>query len=170
MEIRITMTESELERVEAELSITLPGYYKGLFLDRLKPGQIWSDTTTLCHDAAWIIKVTHEYRDGYAGAPPWPATLLFVGDEDDACPYVLDLAVDPVTVYRLDHGDYQRAYLGEWSSIEAWFQEKREDLDLTPVDPSGDDVRPKTPLTCLSMFLLLIAVAVLTGIAGVAWA
>ena len=93
------MTESDIALIEQSLGVKLPEAYRSLMSgeesSRLAEGGIFDD-------AGLIIERTKEYRGGYEGAPAWPNHLVYIGDQEDACPYALDSLTG--SIVQVDHG------------------------------------------------------------------
>lgn len=108
------MTEAEIAKIESTLGLLLPPDYRGFLTEEAELDGTLDDTTAL-RDAEAIIEATMEYRQGFAGLPPWPQHWLYVGDEADAYPYVLDCQNG--RLLRLDKGNRERPPLAEYSSF-----------------------------------------------------
>lgn len=108
------MTEAEIAKIESTLSLRLPPDYRGFLTEEAELDGPLDDTTAL-RDAEAIIEATMEHRQGFAGLAPWPQHWLYVGDEADACPYVLDCQNGRLS--RLDKGNRERPPLAEYSSF-----------------------------------------------------
>lgn len=121
------MTEADIVRIEAELKLRLPlGYREYLAqedMDVEEHGPI--DDTAVMRDADAIIEATRDYQAGFEGLPPWPANLLYLGDEADACPYVLDC--DSGGLKRLDKGNLNREPLAQWPSFDVFLQQAEDE-------------------------------------------
>lgn len=116
------MKESDLQGIERELGITLPGAYKRSVLDYPFPGEAGTDFGPLYDSPEAIVLQNLRYRDGYAVAPPWPKHLYCMGGDGAASPYVLDLSGEKPEVVRLDHGD-PHDILESCDTFEAWLEE-----------------------------------------------
>lgn len=81
------MSVADIEKIESALQVKLPRD----FVEFLMAGRTQDliDDQTVLPDARSIIRSTLLYRKGAYGLAPWPATWIYVGDEADACPYVL---------------------------------------------------------------------------------
>ncbi len=107
------MTKSEIAKLSESLQVTLPQSYRE-FLSRARPEEI--DDTSLLGDPDIIIEATNDYRRGFVGLPPWPNEYIYLGDEADACPYVLDCITG--IVRQLQKGNIDAAPIKTWSSFE----------------------------------------------------
>ena len=96
----IAMSDEDLNRIETALQVRLPETYRSVMLT-LPAGRY--DGYSLHEDASMIADRTNEQRSGYAGGQPWPQQYVYIGDEDDACPYALDCETGAV-IYA-DHGN-----------------------------------------------------------------
>jgi len=94
------MDSHDFQIIERELGVKLPNAYRDFQMNRV-PSSV--DTTTVADDARFVIERTLEHRRGYGGAPAWPSDAFYVGDEDDACPYVLFCSTG--RVLQSDHGN-----------------------------------------------------------------
>src|SRR5687768_4250113 len=83
----VAMSDADLNHIEQALEVRLPGSYRSVML-ALPSGRYGG--YSLHEDASMIVERTKEQRAGYAGGQPWPLQYLYIGDEDDACPYALD--------------------------------------------------------------------------------
>jgi SMI1 / KNR4 family (SUKH-1) len=95
------LSASDVEAIEVALGVALPADYVR-FLQTERPQAI--DETTVRDDAELIIGCTHDYRD----SNQWPAHLVWIGDEEDGCPYVLDCISGEV--FRLQKGNLRKAW------------------------------------------------------------
>jgi hypothetical protein len=77
-----------IARIETELGVRPPDAYRDFLVSTHDFDLI--DDTTVADDPQVVVEATQTYRKGFAGLPPWPAHYLYIGDEADACPYVLD--------------------------------------------------------------------------------
>lgn len=94
------MNTEDFQAIERELGVKLPSAYCDFQMNRASSSV---DTTTVADDIHFVIERTLEYRRGYGGAPAWPSDVIYVGDEDDACPYVLFCSTG--RVIQSDHGN-----------------------------------------------------------------
>ncbi len=94
------MNAQDFQAIERELGVKLPDAYRDFQTNR-EPSTV--DTTTVSDDTRFVIERTQEHRKGYGGAPAWPMDVIYVGDEDDACPYVLFCSTG--RVIQSDHGN-----------------------------------------------------------------
>ena len=95
------LSASDIAAIEAALGVTLPIDY-ARFLQAERPEAI--DETSVRDDAELIIGFTREYRD----SNHWPAHLVWLGDEADACPRVLDCISGEV--FRVEKGNLRKAW------------------------------------------------------------
>ncbi len=99
------MTEEDLQRIETELSLTLPVFYKKTMLDYPLPGGN-AENFGLCTCPREIIeKNTGNRNKGFFGVP-WPKHLFVIGFDGCGNYYFIDL-----------HGDDQRIYLADHETV-----------------------------------------------------
>ncbi|MCX2831464.1 SMI1/KNR4 family protein [Microbulbifer thermotolerans] len=103
----------QVEYVQKELDVKLPKEYVDFVkIDR----PFFIDSTALIDDAFVIIELTKRYRLGEDGLPKWPNSYVYIGDEADACPYVIDCQSNKV--FKLDKGNVDRPPLLEFDSFQ----------------------------------------------------
>lgn len=95
------LSASDVAAIEAALSVTLPTDY-ARFLQAERPEAI--DETSVRDDAELIIGFTRDYRDDCQ----WPTQLVWIGDEADGCPRVLDCISGEV--FRVEKGNLEKAW------------------------------------------------------------
>lgn len=123
-EAETIMTEPEIQSIEQALQVRLPKDYRQfLAADR---GEDDPDDTTLEDAPGPIIEATQEYRAGFSGLQPWPDSLVYMGDESDACPYVIDCGSGEVR--RLDKGNLVRRPLESFPSFGQFLSHRRQEL------------------------------------------
>jgi hypothetical protein len=125
------MTSTDLDKIEQTLGLRLPADYRTLMTgdsaDRLVNSGLFTD-------AGKVIERTLEQRNGFGGAPPWPARFVYLGDQEDACPYALDCTSGRVT--HSDHGRLDSA-LGTFESVSLLAQSlATEDSEQADGDPA----------------------------------
>jgi hypothetical protein len=132
------MTDEDLRRIEAELSITLPEAYRAVVRAFPVPAHVGNDETPIWDDAAALIRLNQELRAGKIGKP-WPPELFAVGAEDDGSRYALDLGSSDASVFWVDrvldgeHG--KRVPFAQFA--EQTFSELRADLEANGVGPKA---------------------------------
>ncbi len=153
------MTETAIAKIESVLGVRLPADYRS-FLKRPCSLDVIDDSS-VCRDPKLIIEATQEYRSGFSGLPPWPASLVYVGDESDACPYVIDCTTGSFT--RTDKGSLKQPPLDEWSSFEAFVtQSKREAKEeVSPATQKKNGILFYVPaaIALIGIFVVLPAIA-----------
>jgi len=117
----LRMSEHDVRRMEAALQVALPWAYASFLQER---GEL-PDNTTVLDMADIVIACTMEYRAGAYGLPPWPAHLVYVGDEADACPYALDCNTGGVI--HLHKGDVTTRPIARFDSFNAFLEIKAGD-------------------------------------------
>jgi hypothetical protein len=106
------MTPADITRIEEALAVRLPEAYRttmvGPVAEKLGESGVFDD-------AELVIERTREQRKGYGGAAPWPSRYVYVGDQEDACPYAMDCETG--VVIHSDHGSLSDQ-LGRIESVE----------------------------------------------------
>ena len=111
------MKDKDLSSIEKALGLVLPASYKSVFIG----GPIEDHRELgLFDDPELIVARTEEYRTGFGGAPKWPSHLVYVGDQEDACPYILDSITG--VIVQSDHGD-PSSVLATYSSANVLIEE-----------------------------------------------
>lgn len=106
------MTSSDIDKIEEALAVRMPGQYRAAMLGA---HAIKLSEYGLFDDASLIIERTKEQRLGYGGAAPWPQQFVYIGDQEDACPYALDCTSGAVV--HSDHGSMLET-LGRYDSVD----------------------------------------------------
>jgi len=152
------MTEREVAKIEHALGEPLPAAYRETLLDYPFPGYCGSDDFPLFDRAEALIELNRQYHEGYADIPPWPESLLFVGDDGAASTYAIDRADPQLRVVLLDHGHPDRI-LESYDRFDLWLADLAETFgDLTD--------QPRHPLTWQRVVLLVVTTAVIAGVFG----
>lgn len=99
------MSAADIARIEHALDVVLPVDYAAC-VQREDRGDI--DATSVWDHADLVIEQTLEYCAGANGPPPWPPQLVCIGDEDDACPRVLDCEAG--ACWRLERGSLDACF------------------------------------------------------------
>ena len=73
------------------------------------------DNVSLIDNAESIVEATLLYRNGFMGLEPWQVNLIYIGDEADACPYILNCNTG--TVIRSEKGDIKKPPLAEFKNL-----------------------------------------------------
>lgn len=82
------LSASDVARIEQQLGVALPADLRDFLVrerDDLDP-----NTVSVMNDADSIIEMSRDYQAGYEGLLPWPTEWVYLGDENDACPYYVD--------------------------------------------------------------------------------
>src|SRR4051812_38155835 len=107
------MKPSDIAAIEESLSVKLPEAYRLLMCGSDAPR---FDSAGLFDEVALIVDRTKEQRQGYGGAPRWPHHLVYIGDQEDACPYALDTQTGVIT--QTDHGNLTKEPLARYAGIQ----------------------------------------------------
>ncbi|WP_105103722.1 SMI1/KNR4 family protein [Microbulbifer pacificus] len=129
------MNQRDIQLIEERLGVDLPSEYVDFLLSDRDLDVI--DDVTLIDDASLIVTSTMAYRNG-SWNQQWPKNLVYVGDEADACPFVLNCVTGNLS--RLDHGSLDRKALETYASMQDFitarylqFREKAEAADGDPL-------------------------------------
>ncbi len=123
------MQTRDVARIESTLSVSLPDAYRGFLLSERTDDRI--DATSVLDDPETIIASTLAYRNGFEGLSPWPKPFVYVGDEADACPYLIDC--DTGAFARSDKGDLSRAMLERYANFDAFVASRMSAASSEPV-------------------------------------
>ena len=121
------MTLDQIRTIESALGITLPDSYITVMTNYPWPEFAGSTGASLWDDPTPIVEQTAEYRNGFGGAPTWPREMVFIGDEDDACPFALNCETGRIV--QTNHGNLNKAPLQEFDDITAFVLELRKTYD-----------------------------------------
>ena len=105
------MNTADIAKIEMALGITLPEVYRNTIAGSSAPRL---SELGIFDDAMLIIERTEEQRKGYGAAQPWPKQYVYIGDQEDACPYAMDCGSG--VVIHSDHGSLTET-LGEYASV-----------------------------------------------------
>ena len=133
------MTESDLERIERELSISLPVVYRQTMLDFPVRACAGNEEFALWDSADGLIRLNRELRCEFS----WPSHLYALGQpEGDDANYAIDLRDRAAPVWWVDHWDVEGKGSGPvepsfaiW--IASYSAELRSVLEGDRVDPDG---------------------------------
>ena len=115
------MVSDDLDRIEHELTIRLPGNYRALILTYPHGLGPSGPDYELLDDPAQIVELNRYYREhGFFGMP-WPAHFFSFGGDGSGNAYYLDLRKEPSPVYFADHEG--TLYSEQWPSLEVWLAE-----------------------------------------------
>jgi hypothetical protein len=116
------MVSEDLDRIERELGIRLPGEYRALILTYPMALGASGPDYELLDDPAELVAVNRRFREqGFFGLP-WPAHFFCFGGDGSGNEYYLDLRKDPSPVYFADHEG--TLYSEQWPSLDAWLAER----------------------------------------------
>ena len=119
------MTAADISKIELHLGVTLPSKYIDVLLNYPFEADAGKFEWSIGDDAESIIRWTSDYRNGFAGNPPWPHELICIGTEGDGCPISLNL--QSMKVLKIDRGNPEREPLEEHDSFEGYLSECLED-------------------------------------------
>lgn len=116
------MISEDLDRIERELGVRLPGDYRALVLTYPVGLGASGPDYELLNDPGELIALNREYRErGFFGLP-WPAHFFCFGGDGSGNGYYLDLRKEPSPVHFADHEG--SLYSEEWPSLAAWLAER----------------------------------------------
>lgn len=116
------MTSGDLDRIERELGIRLPGDYRALLLAYPAGLGPSGPDYELLDDPAQLIAINRLLREeGFFGLP-WPENFFSLGGDGFGNEYYLDLSKPTSPVYLADHEG--SLYGEEWPSLQAWLTER----------------------------------------------
>jgi hypothetical protein len=116
------VTSDDLDRLERELGIRLPGEYRALILTYPHGLGPSGPDYELLDDARQLLAINRLFREeGFFGMP-WPAHFFAFGGDGMGNQYYLDLRREPSPVYFADHEGTVAG--GEWPSLESWLAER----------------------------------------------
>ena len=107
------MKQVAVNEVEIALGIKLPDDYINIFSSQDE--EYFPDEVSLIRDPKSIIESTMEYRNGFSGLPKWPSSYIYIGDEADACPYVLN--TESGSIAKLDKGNIEKQPIHTFQNI-----------------------------------------------------
>ena len=148
------MTESEVADIERALKTTLPDGYRRTLVNYPFPAYFASDDSPLFDNAQALIDLNRQYHEGFAGIPPWPESLLFVGDDGAASTYAIDQSDPQLPVLLLDNGHPDKI-LESHDQFDSWLDHLRREVG----DGLDQSIRPITwqPVVILSLITAMIA-------------
>lgn len=154
------MEKRDIQRIEATLAVSLPDGYRDFLLSR-HPGEL-PDETTVIRDADDIIHATLEYRAGFEGLAAWPAQWVYVGDEADACPYVIDCMNGQVL--RTDKGNIDRVPLSRHTDFTSFLVNVSKSYPVRDLGPDSFAGRLRFYLPAAIALLVMFVVLPLLAI------
>jgi hypothetical protein len=115
------ITAEDLDRIEQELGLQLPGDYRSLMLDYPFPADSYTAECLLVNDPEALKELAAE-RD------PLPPQSFIVGDDGGEELYFIDLtrASSPVYVFQLETGQVKEASPSLQAYVQACEQTERE--------------------------------------------
>ena len=116
------MTSDDLDRVERELGIRLPGDYRALVHAYPSGLGAAGPDYELLDDPGELIAVNRRLREQGFFGQPWPAHCYSFGGDGSGNEFYLDLRKEPSAVYFADHEG--SLYSEQWPSLEAWLAER----------------------------------------------
>ena len=154
------MNESDVARIEHELSISLPDVYRQTIARFPFDAFRGSDDAPLFDDPDALIRLNREYHQGFAGMPAWPESLLFVGDDGAASTYAIDQSDPELSVVLLDHGHPDKV-LKSCGSFISW-------LDHLHTEFDGSGFQQSPPIAVQRIFVLSLITIVVASAVGYA--
>jgi hypothetical protein len=142
------MSEEDIEKIEFTLQVKLPADYAEFL--RAGRSQDVIDSETVSCSVSRIIEATTSYRQGLYGLQPWPASYIYVGDEADACPYVLDC--ESGRFFQTHKGNLKTNPLSSYAS----FSEFVEHCEADAINDAEVAARPETWRDTLAFYTPLI--------------
>jgi hypothetical protein len=97
----LLLSVADVQAIETALGVSLPADY-ARFLQTERPEGI--DDTSVRDYPDLIIDATREYRD----SSQWPGHLVWIGDEADGCPRVIDCISGEV--FQVEKGHLRKAF------------------------------------------------------------
>jgi hypothetical protein len=140
----VSIDHESLERVKAELGVTLPEEYERLVqnipTDIPEAGEYEIST-----DAEWLIQHNADLRADPAfffdRREPWPGYFYVLGEDGNGNAYYLDLREGPrPAVYYLDHEQPDIDHIVAASSIAEWLTPVRAQIKQTRVNAAALEV------------------------------
>jgi hypothetical protein len=117
------MTETDVNRIESLLTITLPSDYRQFLLAYPKDMPADSARHEIFESADAIIGHTEELRAGLLPETSWPDDMLVIGDSGCGDFYCLDLSEEPPSVVCWNHETGEFEFTA--SSINQWYRKVR---------------------------------------------
>jgi len=146
------MEEEGCQTIEQQLGVKLPDAYRAFQLNRSASPV---DPTTVADDARVVVERTLEHRRGFGGAPPWPRDVIYMGDEDDACPYALFCSTG--RVIQTDHGDLQAQPLCDHPDFGTFVEQFQAEAEHDAGAPGIISVvMAVIPIVCLAAIAILL--------------
>lgn len=145
------MQTRDVARIESTLGVSLPDAYRGFLLSERTDDRI--DATSVLDDPEAIIASTLDYRNGFEGLSLWPKRFVYVGDEADACPYLIDC--DTGAFARSDKGDLSRAMLERYADFDAFVASRMSAASPEP-DAAKETWLDKLRFYRLAILMLLV--------------
>ena len=106
------MRDTDLQRIEDEMAISLPEAYKKAMRNFPVRAYEGNADTALWNDPSAIIEFNIELRREVSGSAPWPDHMLAIGQAGDRCPYAIDLREPTAPVWWVDKCDLNSAGSG----------------------------------------------------------
>jgi hypothetical protein len=148
------MKRPDVADIERSLDVSLPRAYVEFLTARR--GDSALDATEVLDDATAIVNATELYRRGFEGLRRWPRELVYVGDQADACPYVLNCTSGEVM--QTDKGNLERPALQRWTSFEAYSYSMEPKGPSPGVSPMAARVMEWLPVIALVVIFVLVPI------------
>ncbi|MFN3153648.1 SMI1/KNR4 family protein [Bremerella sp.] len=171
------MTEEDLVRIEAELSIKLPSDYREILLHF--PVRFEAGTTDgfLWDEASALIERNKELRSERnlwgVDLQPIPKQYYFIGDDKAGWQYLIDTISEPSMVYTMEYESIERIAPminreKEHQTLSQWFHAYLEDLRDDGIDISAEDYpyEPGGGIGVLIIFVVMVTILFILVILG----
>ncbi|MDQ8183870.1 SMI1/KNR4 family protein [Pelagicoccus sp. SDUM812005] len=132
------LKQKEVDEIERSLAVTLPRSYSAFLQSENRRG---IDDTTILSNAELIISFTEDYRKGFESVDPWPSNLVYIGDEGDATPFILD--TNDGFIRRHPKGYITKKPFESYDSFDSFLNEMEEKNKSYQV--GAHNVRKRTP-------------------------
>jgi len=169
------MTESDLQRIERELGLTLPECYKRAVVPFQIPALAGNKDYQLWDDAEGLIALNQELRAGSRFRPAWPPYMYALGDPHGDELIAMDTRTPEGPVWWLDHGrvEHKDSFqshprFADW--VEKYYVDLRSDLRSDDYDPDGTPAQLEAALnanhkrSCLGCCVFIVLVLVVIGL------
>jgi hypothetical protein len=129
-EANVSMSDEDLDRIEAALGVKLPPEYRATMRDYPFPpnssaAEMWSRP-----DADWVIWRSREWSKSGLYDRPWSARYLALGGDGGEEEYILDLGTTPPSVLTADvENGTVEPIATDWQSWLALLEERHAEIE-----------------------------------------